>query len=233
MNDGLDLKELEGIGDPFANEAAAPARPMTAEALPAPVRRSPTRSRVHAARWTALVAAVGLDALWTLTHEHRPDLGTAPAQEIALGLLVPLAAAGLALTAVVQSGPRGLGLPATKLWPLLSTALVIFFLGTLAAAPSSGPDPLFWAHAERCMKATMGFTLVPLVLGLWAFRRSFAAAAVWRTAAIGMAAGALAASVMSVACSLTSAPHVMLGHGLMILVAGLVGALVAPLVARA
>jgi hypothetical protein len=233
MNDGLDLKDLDGIGDPFAGEAAGPARPMTAEALPAPVRDSPTRSRVHAARWAALVAAVAIDALWTVIHEHRPDLEIAPALEIACGLLVPLSAAALALAAVVRSGPRGLGLPTTKLLPLLVAVCLLFVAGTQITAPSSPPDPLFWAHAGRCIKATMGFTVVPLVLGLWAFRRSFAAAAAWRTAAIGMAAGALAATVMSVACSLTSAPHVLLGHGLMILVAGLVGALVAPFVARA
>jgi hypothetical protein len=232
MNDDLDLKQLDDIGDPFAGEAAAPARPMTVATLPEPVRSSPTRPRVRALRWAALIVAVAIDAVWVAVHEHRPDLGTAPATQIVLGLLVP-AVAGLLALAAVRSGPRGLGLPTQKLSALLAAGALLFLVGTIVTAPSAAPEPDFWAHAEHCMKATLGFTLIPLALGLWAFRRSFAAAATWRTAAIGAAAGALAATVMSVACSVTSAPHVLLGHGLMMLVAGVVGAVVAPLVARA
>ena len=231
MSDDLDLKQLGNIGDPFADEAEAPARPMSAATLPRAARRSPTRARVHALRLFALVAAVSFDALWVVVHETRPDLGSAPASEIVLGLALPLAAAALALVAAVRTGPRSLGLSARTVAILVAAAPAVFAVATLVAAPAAS-DPLFWAHAAKCMKATLGFTLLPLGLGLWAFRRAFAATATWRTAGIGLASGALAAAAMSVACPLTYASHVLLGHGLVMLVAALAGAIIAPAVAR-
>ena len=82
------------------------------------------------------------------------------------------------------------------------------------------------------MAVTGLLALGPLALGLWAFRRAFAAAAGWRTAAVGVAAGGLAAATMSLACPITTAAHVIVGHGLAMIVAGLAGALLAPAIAR-
>jgi hypothetical protein len=231
MSDDLDFDQLGDVGDPFADEVAAPARPMDSTALPAAVRNSPTRGRVHALRWAALIVAVSFDAGWVAIHQNRPELGSSPASEIVLGLAIPLVAAALALAAAVRTGPLGLGLSARTAAILVASAPTVFAAATLVAAPPAS-DPLFWEHAATCMKATLGFTLVPLALGLWAFRRAFAATATWRTAAIGLASGALAASAMSLACPLTYASHVLLGHGLVMLVAALAGAVIAPAVAR-
>ena len=58
------------------------------------------------------------------------------------------------------------------------------------------------------------------------------AAAGWRTAAMGVAAGALSASTMSLACPLTYATHVIVGHGVVMIVTAVIGGLLAPLLAR-
>lgn len=230
MSDDFDLKQLAEIGDPFAEDARAPIPPMDRPA--ARLARSPTRSRVRVLRAIALVLALGYDAAWVVFHERRADLATASSGSLSLGIVIPLAAAALGLIAALRPGPRGLGHPASKLAALAVGGPVVFLLGTLIAAPLGGEDALFWRHAAVCMAATALLALGPMALGLWVFRNAFAAVAGWRTAALGVAAGGLAAATMSLACPITAATHVILGHGLVMVVAGLIGALLGPAFAR-
>ena len=230
MNDDFDLSRLADIGDPFAEDASAPLRPMDAKRARA--GPSPTRPRVHALRAMALAAALLYEAAWLVLRERRPDLTSASPLELALGIAIPLGAAVLALGAAARSGPRGLGIPALRVAALALAAPLLFAIATLLAAPPETGDPRFWHHAASCMAVTGILALGPLALGLWAFRRAFAAAAAWRTAALGAAAGALAAATMSLACPITTAVHVIVGHGLVIVVGALIGALAAPAVAR-
>jgi hypothetical protein len=71
------------------------------------------------------------------------------------------------------------------------------------------------------------------VLAALAFRRAFVSAAAWRTAALGAACGALSAATMSLVCPDLSAMHVVLAHGLMILVGSAIGAALARPLTRA
>ncbi len=229
MNDDFDLQKLADIGDPFAQDAKAPIRPLDRSRPAAP---SPTRARTRALRAIALAAALLCDVAWLLFHETRGNLAQQGAWSVALGIAIPFGAAGLALAAAVRRGPRGLGAPAGRIAALAVGAPILFAAATLLAAPPESGDPLFWRHAVGCMTVTALLTLGPLALGLWAFRHGFAAAAGWRTAAIGVAAGALAAATMSLHCPITTAGHVILGHGLVMIVAGLAGALLAPALAR-
>lgn len=230
MNDDLDLDQLADIGDPFAEDARAPIRPRDRSRTPP--GRSPTRARMQAIRGIALAAALFYDAAWLLFHERRGDLTQQAPWGLALGIAIPLAAASAALAAATRRGPRGLGAPAARIAALALGAPVLFAAATLVAAPPETGDPLFWRHAAGCMAVTGLLTLGPLALGLWAFRRAFAAAAGWRAAAVGVAAGGLAAATMSLACPITTAAHVIVGHGLAMIVAGLAGALLAPAIAR-
>ena len=230
MREDFDLKQFAEIGDPFADDARAPIRPMDRSA--ALRARSPTRSRVRALRATALVMALAYDAAWLVFHEHRADLASVSRASLALGIAIPLAAAALGLVAALGLGPRGLGHPASRLAALAVGGPAVFVLGTLIAAPVGGDDPLFWRHAGICMAVTALLTLGPMALALWVSRNAFAAVAGWRLAALGVAAGALAAATMSLACPITAAPHVILGHGLVMVVAALIGALLGPALAR-
>jgi hypothetical protein len=111
-------------------------------------------------------------------------------------------------------------------------APLLFTVGTAVTAPPAADDPLFWKHAAICASVTLVLSLGPLGLALWAFRRAFATASTWRTAALGVAAGGLGAATMSIACANSAASHVIVGHGVMMLVCGLAGALIAPAMAR-
>jgi hypothetical protein len=231
MNDDFDLNRLGDIADPFAQDATAPVRPADRSRFPlgAP---SPTRARVWRARAIALAAAVAYEVAVLVLHRHRPDLGSASAWSLVLGITIPLCASALALSAAIRRGPRGLGLPAAYVAAVAVAAPLFFVAATVLAAPPDGGDPLFWRHAAGCMAVTAILALGPMALGLWAFRHAFAASAGWRTAALGVAAGALSASTMSLACPITAAGHVLLGHGVVMLVTALVGGLLAPLLAR-
>ncbi len=228
MNDDLDLEPFADIGDPFAESARAPAPPLDSKSL----GRSLTRARARAWRGGALAVALLLEAAFLVFKERRPDLASLSAPQIALGLAVPLVAAALALVAVVRSGKRGLGLSAAGIGALAVAAPAVFAIGTLLAAPAGGEDPHFWLHAAGCMTVSAILAVGPMALGLWAYRHAFVAAAPWRTAAIGLAAGSLAAATMSLACPISTASHVILGHGVVMLMAALAGALLAPAVAR-
>jgi hypothetical protein len=230
MSDDFDLKQLADIGDPFAEEARAPIRPMDRSRTR--LAPSPDRARVRALRTIALALALAYDAAWLVFHERRADLISAPPWGLALGMAIPLAAAALGLLAALRPGPRGLGAPAARIAALAVGGPVLFALATLLAAPHEGGDALFWRHAASCMAVTGLLALGPLALGLWAFRHAFATSAGWRTAAIGVAAGGLAAATMSLACPITTATHVIVGHGLIMTVAALAGALLAPTLAR-
>jgi hypothetical protein len=63
-------------------------------------------------------------------------------------------------------------------------------------------------------------------MAAFAFRRAFVAASTLRSAVLGVACGALAASTMSIVCPHEGALHVLLGHGTMMVVGGILGALV-------
>jgi hypothetical protein len=227
MSDDLDLKRMAEIPDPFAG----PSR-VTAPERIHPASASPTRSQVRKRRAIAAAAVVAYEVGWVLVVERRPDLGQLPAWSIALGLVIPLAAAALALVAVTGAGKRGLGAPASWLAGLTLMPPPLFALATLVVGPLDAGEGHFWNLAARCMGITLLLTTGPLVLGAVVFRHAFAAAAVWRTAALGVACGAMAAATMSLACWHVGALHAIVGHGTMMLVGGIVGALLGRRVTR-
>jgi len=227
MNDDLDLRRLAEIPDPFAGASGAPA-PVKA---PPPVA-SPTRRDVRRRRAIAAAAALAYEAGWVLVVERRRDLGQLPAWAIALGLVIPLAAAALALLAVTGSGRRGLGAPASWLAGLTLTPPVLFVVSTVLTNPLDAGEGHFWNLAVRCMGVTALLTAAPLALGALVFRHAFATASVWRTAALGVACGALAAATMSLACWHGGALHAIVGHGALMLIGGVAGALLGRRVTR-
>lgn len=219
MSGNLDLKRMAEIPDPFAPSSQGPAPGKI------PLRASPTRRQVRTRRAVAALAAIAYEAGWVLLVERRRDLGERPAWIIALGLIIPLAAAGLALVAVAGAGRRGLGAPAAWLAGLTWVPPVLFAAATLVVGPLDAGEGHFWNLAARCMGITALLTAGPLALGAVAFRHAFAAASAWRTAALGVACGAMAAATMSLACWHVGALHAIVGHGTMMLVGGVAGAL--------
>ena len=226
MSDDLDLERMSEIPDPFRQPLGQASQGVQ------PAGASPTRRQVRRNRAIAAAAAVAYEVGWVLVVERRRDLGQLPAWTIALGLVIPLAAAALALVAVNGSGRRGLGAPAFWLAGLTLMPPVLFAVATLVTGPLDAGEGHFWNLAVRCMGVTALLTAGPLALGAAVFRHAFAAASVWRTAALGVACGATAAATMSLACWHIGALHAIVGHGAMMLVGGVAGALLGRQVTR-
>ena len=207
-----DLDLFGRVPDPFSGEAAPLPVPPALPPGPAPTRAQ------HRGRMLAAVAvALLFQGVWIAMARHRPTLDDALTPgHLAFGLGVPLLAMGLAWWAATRPGRGGLGTPAAAL------AVVM-----LATSPPD-QDASMWAFVDRAARcAASAGVLCAVSLGLlaFAFRHAFAAASTWRTAALGVACGSLAAATMTLCCFHREAMHVVVGHGSMMLVGGLVGAL--------
>jgi hypothetical protein len=232
MKSDFDLQRLGEIPDPFAGASARLApRPPPAE-VRAAMGPSPARGRVRSLRAGAFVIAVAYEIAALAVYKVRPDVASLPAWQLALGFLIPAAGALFALGAAVRGGDRGLGESPVRLRALTLAAPTLFVLATWIALPHRG-DAAFWAHALDCMVTTAVLGAVPVLFAAWVMRRSFAAAAGWRAAAMGIACGALAATAISLVCANEDAGHVLVGHGTAMLVLGLLGAIAGSRFARA
>jgi hypothetical protein len=229
MNDEFDIQRFAEVPDPFvATDMPAPRR-VDPKGMP----QSPTRARAYALRVVAAVSAIVVDTVWVMFVKHRPDLGSLSPSQLVIGLAIPCAAMALALGALGRSGEHGLGERKARLLALLIGSPALFVAATLLSAPPDARDGRFWHHAVGCFLVTAILAGVPLAIGAYAFRRAFATSAAWRMCALGVASGAAAAATMSLACPVSSAGHVLVGHGAMMLLAGAVGAWVGERVGRA
>jgi hypothetical protein len=211
---------LGGIPDPFAQAVG--------EAVPAPAPRpaspSASRSRRRALRLAAACGAGLYEAAGVAFFKTRPDLSTAQTALVALELALPLALGTIVLVLAAKGGRLGLGEPTIRLAAWVIGAPVLFGLVTVAFFPTDLVGEAFWSRTETCFLVTAILAAGPLLLGALALRSAFVSAAGWRTAAMGIASGALAASTMALVCPVDGTLHVLLGHGTMMLVMGLVGA---------
>lgn len=227
MSDDFDLRRMTEIPDPFAGPSRRPAPQQVR-----PAGASLTRREVRRNRAIAMAATVAYEVGWVLVVERRRDLAQLPGGTLAVGLVIPLVAAALALVAVSGAGRRGLGPAASRIAGLTLMPPALFAAATLVIGPLDAGEGHFWNLAVRCMGVTALLMAGPLALGAVVFRHSFAAASVWRTAALGVACGATAAATMSVACWHIGALHAIVGHGAMMLVGGVAGALLGRHVTR-
>jgi hypothetical protein len=220
MKPEMDLDRLADIPDPAAELAGLPPPPRRFQ----PRARPATRARVAAGRTYALSAALAYTAVLLALFNKRADLSSVPGRTLLLEIAIPLTACGLAFAIGVAPGRSGVGESKRMLVGVAVASPLLFALTTCLAGPADfDPEP-FWGHGLRCLLVTGLFTLGPLGLAAWAFRGAFVASAGWRSAALGIACAGLAATAMSLICSTGSPAHVLVGHGGMMIVAGLVGA---------
>ena len=219
MNDDLNLNRLAEIPDPFEGSTRIPDRPMHPDRWP----RSSDRRRVRGVRLAAAVGALLYDAAWVAWVERRPDLTTVSPSRLVFGLAGSLVAAMLALAAATRRGKAGLGETKARVVALAIGSPVLFTMATLLGTPAQAFDARFWGHAAGCVLVSALLATGPLALGALAFRHAFAIVSVWRTAALGLACGALAAATMTLVCPIDNAAHVLVGHGTILVIAGAVG----------
>jgi hypothetical protein len=220
MNKGVDLEKLREIPDPFAEQVAQSPR----AAAPSRREASPTRGEVRLFRLAAAVAVVLYDVAWPALMERRPDLGTVPSSQLALQVAAPLLAAALAFGAVGRPTGLAFGEPKGRMLALVLSAPALFACATLMSAPAQH-DPLFWRHVLGCFVVTVMLAAGPVTLGVLSFRNTFASLSAWRAAALGVASGGLACATMTFVCPNGDAAHILLGHGGILVLAGVIGAL--------
>jgi hypothetical protein len=211
---------LGGVPDPFAGTVADAVLPPP----PRPTSASPSRKRHRTLGLAAAGAAILYEGAALAVFRTRPDLATAHVALVALENALPLFLGAIVLVAATWKGSRGLGQSVGALMAWVFGAPLLFVLATLAIFPTDLVDGVFWSRTETCCLVAAVLGAGPLGLGALALRRSFVSAAGWRAAAVGVAAGALAASAMALVCPDDGAMHVLLGHGTMMLVMGLIGA---------
>jgi hypothetical protein len=228
MRDSVPLERLADIPDPFAKGALGPPHGGT----PRP-DHSPSRSGLRARRAVAAGCAIAYELALLAWLGMSPDLGTQSALVVVSGLLAPLVAAALALGAAVRRGPNGLGEPVARLASLVVAPALLFDFAAIVSAPYPNDGSGFWRGALGCMLKTALLAAGPLALGVVAFRRAFASASALRASAFGVACGAISAATLSLSCPHRAALHVIVGHGTMLIAAGLLGALLGRRVMRA
>jgi len=202
------------------------AQPQRGSFAAAPRVASLTRAQVRIRRAVAIAACLAWAGAMTLMWGFRNTVdGLVAGQALALMALVVLI-----LTLTLGKGRRGLG-ARVSLARLLAVCAPLLFMGLTLAWFPTGIGP--FARLVGCFGLGL-LTMVPMVaLAIWSVRGSFAVGARWRGAALGAACGLGAAIVLTLHCDITFGSHVAIAHGLPIVLATLVGALLGEKVACA
>jgi hypothetical protein len=116
----------------------------------------------------------------------------------------------------------------------LAAIAALVFLGPLSFSLSALAMPAPRGHAGDasllpvlvCLDITLLWAALPLVAAAVSLRRAFSGGAVWRSALIGAAAGLFSGATMNLHCPNVAPLHMMLGHGVPVIVGGLVGAFI-------
>lgn len=189
---------------------------------------SPSRELVRRRRLAALIGS----GAWLLTHlvvyGVRTDFNGLSLLYVAAQILLPFLVAVASLFTALSYGKLGLG---SKIGVISGLALLgplafclIAFGAPIPYVP--GPDAESLLGILVCFDITVAWTAVPLLCAGLALRGAFAAGVRWRSALVGAAVGLFAGATMNLHCPNVASIHVLVGHGLPVLVATLLGALV-------
>lgn len=152
-----------------------------------------------AAAWIGFgvgLTAIAVLALGALREGALLDLQT---PRLALEFLFGLATLVALVRAALEAGVPGSPPPLRLVAPALVFGLL--WLGVaLGPVPLHGPDASMIGKREHCFLEGLAITLLPAALGLRAIRRRSLGAGALGGALIGLAAGALPALAMQLAC---------------------------------
>jgi hypothetical protein len=220
-----DLSALFGeIPDPSALVSATPSSALGVGIL----EGSPARDTVRKRR----IAALAGSAAWLLTHLAvygiRTDFQGLPPPYVAAQILLPFLVAVASLFAALSYGKLGLGARIGLITALALLGPLAFCLVALGA-----PIPHVADSDESsvlgilvCFDITVAWTAVPLLCAALVLPGAFAAGVGWRSALVGASIGLFAGATMNLHCPNAAPLHVLMGHGIPVIVATLLGALV-------
>ena len=228
-----ELSVLKEIPDPLAGAPVTPA--------PAPRFSAPSAPRSQTQR--RRLAALGISLGWLCTHlvvfGIRSDFARLPAEYVAAQIVLPALLGAASLLLAVAPGKLGLGLAVSVVASLAVLGPISFWLcAGLLNTPYPAADDLLqsgrlWPGVLVCLDLTLAWAAAPLLLAALTLRRAFPAGAGWRSGLVGAALGLLSGAAINLHCSNVHQGHMLLGHGIPIVVAALVGGLAVSRWARA
>ena len=218
---------LGEIPDPIAGDGGA--RPVHLPVL----SEAPTRQVVRRRRALALIGGVSWLGAHLAVYGIRTDLAALPVPYVVAQIALPAMLATASL--IVALGPGKLGLGAKI--GLISTLAVVgpasFCVIALGAPVPRTSEPGTFVDTFLCFDITIAGVAVPLLCAAITLRGAFAAGARWRSALVGAGIGLLAGATMNLHCPNVAPAHMLLGHGVAVVVAAALGALALVLRAKA
>jgi hypothetical protein len=163
----------------------------------------------------------------------RTDLTGLPLTYVAAQIALPVLLATGSLVVALGSGKLGLGLKIGLVSTLAILGPVSFCVIALGAPIPRVAEPGTLIDTVLCFDITVAWVAVPLLCAAITLRGAFAAGARWRSALVGAGIGLFAGATMNLHCPNVAPAHMLLGHGLAVVVAAVLGALALVLRARA
>jgi hypothetical protein len=213
MNDEMDF--LLEIPDPYAQHGDAQDH-RTAQPPPKLTVASPTRTRLRTLRWRALGLGVAVAITVVAIFGHRLSRES-PFALVTYGIAIPLACGMFGLWCALRdhhSRDRSFALAAMGAAVFVATAYV-----------SQGGGS--FEGSLHCI--SFGTPLSCALFGLAAFatRRMFVTGAIRKTVLIGISCALVGAALHRLLCGYDTLSHVLLGHGVPIVIVALLAALTA------
>ena len=204
---------------------------LRASAVAAP----PARATVRKRRLAALAASLAWVGTHLVVYGIRSDLDSLSPVYIVAQVFLPFALAVVSLMVALAPGALGLGMRIGVISALALVGPASFCLIALGApAPYVAPEGAgALLGILVCFDITVAWAALPLLLAVLSLRGAFAAGSRLRSALVGAAAGLFAGATMNLHCPNVSSLHVLLGHGLPVILAAVAGALFLAFRARA
>lgn len=216
-------------------EIPDPARPVSQAA---PLRlpnlgSAPTRQVVRRRQVAALVGGLSWLGAHLAVYGIRTDLTGLPLTYVAAQIALPAVLASASLVVALSSGKLGLGLKIGLVSTLAVLGPASFCVIALGAPMPRAPEPGTLIDTLLCFDITVAWVAVPLLCAAITLRGAFAAGARFRSALVGAAIGLFAGATMNLHCPNVAPAHMLLGHGLAVLIAAALGAVALVLRTRA
>ncbi|HET9929206.1 MAG TPA: NrsF family protein [Polyangiaceae bacterium] len=233
MSEPFDFSKLGELGEIPDPLSASPPEPHFRDFRSS--SDGPDRTTTRRRRWIALALSGAWLGGHLLVFGVRGDLSKLPVAYVVGQIALPFVLAVASLWVALTRGRAGLGARVVALVTLSFVGPVAFW-AVATLAPSPRPALAGEASGVRvllCLDLTLLWTAVPLLCAALVLRHAFPAASRWRSALLAVAAGLLASGVMNLHCPNVTKLHIAVGHGLPILIALVVGAILMPRATRA
>jgi hypothetical protein len=224
------IARLRVIPEPAGEDARPLPRPRGPE-----IGAAPERATVRKRRLIALAGSVAWVGTHLAVYGVRSDLDDLSPLYLLAQVFLPFAFAIVSLMVALSPGRLGLGMRIGLIGALAllgpATFCLIAFATPLPYVAPDGAAALLGILI--CFDITVAWAALPLLLAVLSLRGAFAAGSRLRSALVGAAAGLFAGATMNLHCPNVSSLHVLLGHGLPVVIAAVAGAVFLALRARA